>query len=470
MSSTDFAKQARAHFDRGAFQEAATVCRRGLLANPGDVETRLLLGRALMSLQRYAEVLAEMRVLLEREPGNPQGLALRGEALLYKGDVPKAVQALRDAQAAAPHDPAIRALRTRAEQSAASDKRGFVFVDEDPSSNATRHYASGPGPSSGRGALGGDASESFDDLFDEEPQARAPVAPRAVAPASPRAAAPASPRAAAPPARPTPPSPPGPSRKPPAANPAAGKPAANPAAGKPAPGKPAPGKPAPRNIAPGPGAPAPASAAGSSSGMLPEQSGSFDEPTAIYGDGQFGSKGASLPALPGAAAPTRGPALGAPDRARDAAQTKKPVSKPISAMQSVRADAVDAEEFDDEMAPTSMIDVDRSLRRPESNTAPGAQRYSTQATTDEALPPALPPATLPGTTMSPVRRNAPPPPPGAPAPPAPGSPMARVQAATGAGGPIPARVAAPVSPRSPEMPAARAAAADARRAPLPQPA
>jgi tetratricopeptide (TPR) repeat protein len=469
VSSTDFAKQARAHFERGAFQEAATACRRGLLANPGDVEARVLLGRALMALQRYGEVLAEMRVLLDREPGNPLGLALKGEALLYRGDVPRAVQALRDAHAVSPHDPAIRALRERAEHAAAADARGFVFVDEDPSSNVTRHYASPPDSGStqrGAGALGGDAAELFDNLLGEERQATAPAAP-------------AAPRGAGPRGRPAPPSPP---RQPPPAAP-------GPRGAAPGPRGAAPG---PRGAAPAPrgAAPAPASPPrdASSSDLLPEHSGSFDEPTAIYGDGHFASKAMSPPAPPRPASPPpgmdrgramdrgRGPAPGAPDRGppsrglaagqpgkpapAPAPRIAQPIGPPID-LPPVSLDALDAAEFDDEMAPTSTIDVDRSLRvRPETGTAPNLLRYSTQETTDEAQPPALPSMSFPSTSTAPTLapRGAPPPPAGSS-----GSPMARAPAGA------PGRVVAPAAPTSPEMPVARAVA-EARRSMAPQPA
>jgi tetratricopeptide (TPR) repeat protein len=473
VSSTDFAKQARVHFDRGAFQEAATVCRRGLLANPGDVEARVLLGRALMALQRYGEVLAEMRVLLDREPGHPAGMAIKGEALLYKGDVTKALQALRDAQTVAPHDPAIRALRERAEHAAASDARGLAFVDEDPSANETRHYPSRPGAGPTmpqRGGLGGDAAELFDNLLGDERKGAAPAAPRGAAPPA-RPGPPGPPRKQPPPAAPAPrntaPAPRNTAPAPRNTAPAPRNTAPAPRNTAPAPRNTAPAPrntaPAPRNTAPAPAAPPPASAAGSSSGLLPEQSGSFDEPTAIYGpgDAQLGSKAGSLSAQLRKPVSSPGPRASQPDH----------LGSPAASLPSVQHDSVDAAEFEDDMAPTSMIDVDRSLRvRPDTSTAPNAQRYSTQAPTDEDLPPALPSVALPPTssraTLAP--RSAPPPPrsPAAQPPPAPGSPMARAQAAAAA----PGRVVPAAAATSPEMPAARAAAAEARRAPPPAPA
>ncbi|WP_428266915.1 tetratricopeptide repeat protein [Haliangium sp.] len=140
MSTHEFLTRARAHFDRGELHETVTICQRGLLAAPTVTEARLLLGRALMRLQRYSEVLAEMRVVLEREPANPYALSLKGEAQLRKGEVGKAAQTLLQAQHAAPDDPAIVSLRTQAENALSGEANPFIFVDEDPSTTMTRHY------------------------------------------------------------------------------------------------------------------------------------------------------------------------------------------------------------------------------------------------------------------------------------------------------------------------------------------
>src|SRR5262245_39917244 len=63
-----------------------------------------------MALARYDEVLAEMRVTLELDPDNPRALALKGHALLRKGDALQASDVLARAMTAAPSDPEIREL------------------------------------------------------------------------------------------------------------------------------------------------------------------------------------------------------------------------------------------------------------------------------------------------------------------------------------------------------------------------
>ena len=86
------------------------MCRLGLLASPTEIEGRLVLGKALMALSRFDEVLAEMRVTLELDTDNPRALALKGHALLRKGDALQASDVLARAMAAAPSDPEIREL------------------------------------------------------------------------------------------------------------------------------------------------------------------------------------------------------------------------------------------------------------------------------------------------------------------------------------------------------------------------
>ena len=86
------------------------MCRLGLLAQPTDVEGRLILGEALLALSRFDEVLAEMRVALELDGENPRALGLKGAALLRKGDVLQAADVLARAVTAAPSDPTLRQL------------------------------------------------------------------------------------------------------------------------------------------------------------------------------------------------------------------------------------------------------------------------------------------------------------------------------------------------------------------------
>lgn len=399
MSTNDFVKQARAHFDRGAFQDAANVCRRGLLASPDEVEGRLILGRSLMALQRYGEVLAEMRVLLDREPGNAQGLALKGEALLYKGDVAKAVQTLREAHTAAPRDAAIRAMREQAENAATRDASAFIFVDEDPSATMTRHYPSRPGqpplqrdpgtartadadaqmldgilnkqpaaPASGDGALREGRSTLPARPQNVQPQARSArptgAPPPGNAPARPTGApgnAPASPRSVTPPANPAPP----PAR--------AGQPAA-----------------------------APAKAPAARRGPAADPNLTFDEPTAIYGDAHMGKpfpqpvppRDVSVQPAPAAAQPSFPGAGASPDESVD----RPPGDSDVS---------LDASEFDEDMAPTAMIEVERPWRAKPATSAAPAARPSAQEATVEALPPVGPRSTFPAAVPPAPARNMP---------------------------------------------------------------
>ncbi len=80
MAQTDFVSRGQELVTAGQYQEAVKVCRLGLLARPGEVNGRLVLASALLALRRYDEVLAEMRVAIELEPGNAGAHQLRGEA------------------------------------------------------------------------------------------------------------------------------------------------------------------------------------------------------------------------------------------------------------------------------------------------------------------------------------------------------------------------------------------------------
>ncbi len=108
------------------------MCRLGLLANPTEIEGRLVLGKALMALSRFDEVLAEMRVTLELDTDNPRALGLKGHALLRKGDALQASDVLARAMAAAPSDPEIRELYGEARRMREGVMAGTVGAEPAP--------------------------------------------------------------------------------------------------------------------------------------------------------------------------------------------------------------------------------------------------------------------------------------------------------------------------------------------------
>ena len=156
MPPTDFVSRGQTLVASGQYQEAVRVCRLGLLGRPTEVHGRLVLAQALLALRRYDEVLAEMRVALELDGAMAAAHALKGEALLRKGDMLGAREALLRARQLAPGDPAIAALLAENEVAIANGgprlpSHGGVADPE------TKHYpshkgfgrpAEGPGSSS----------------------------------------------------------------------------------------------------------------------------------------------------------------------------------------------------------------------------------------------------------------------------------------------------------------------------------
>jgi tetratricopeptide (TPR) repeat protein len=153
LSPVEFVQRGQALVERGQYQEAVKVCRLGLLAHPTHLDGRLLLGTCLLALRRYDEVLAEMRVALEIDANSSQAMALRGEALLRKGDAYQAAEVLSAARQIDPGSRRIRNLLSEAESEASSGTGGPMI---DPLDSMTKHYpahrglrANGPGGSGG---------------------------------------------------------------------------------------------------------------------------------------------------------------------------------------------------------------------------------------------------------------------------------------------------------------------------------
>lgn len=151
MAQSDFVGRGQELVTSGQYQEAVKVCRLGLLARPSEVNGRLVLASALLALRRYDEVLAEMRVAAELEPGNAGAHQLRGEALLRKGDPHAAVESLERARKLAGGDPTIGALLEEAKlaRTAAGPPS---FADGD---SMTKHYPTHRGEGSAGGGRSG---------------------------------------------------------------------------------------------------------------------------------------------------------------------------------------------------------------------------------------------------------------------------------------------------------------------------
>ncbi len=146
MSQSDFVTRGQALVSAGQFQEAVKVCRLGLLGRPTTVEGRVVLGQALLALKRFDEVLAEMRVALELDHGSVPAQALKGEALLRKGDHHAAVDVLQKVRALSPTDPRIAQLLAEAERAVGKPRQGaghpsVSFVgDAFTAESQTKHY------------------------------------------------------------------------------------------------------------------------------------------------------------------------------------------------------------------------------------------------------------------------------------------------------------------------------------------
>lgn len=85
--------------DHVAAEQAA---RRRLAAQPGDLDARFALGRALNYQQRHEAALAEFRRLLKARPGNADYLLAAAQAELWRGAPVRALPLVRRARANAP--------------------------------------------------------------------------------------------------------------------------------------------------------------------------------------------------------------------------------------------------------------------------------------------------------------------------------------------------------------------------------
>lgn len=145
----DFIQRGKVLIVRRQFQEAVKVCRLGLLAHPGYVEGRLVLGMALMALGRHDEVLAEMRVAMELDADNPMAHLLKGEALFHKRDYEQARDVLARAQELDPLNEKVGKL--------VEDVEDVLFYGHEPGPRAKTETKVYP------------AQRGDEDAFEEEP-------------------------------------------------------------------------------------------------------------------------------------------------------------------------------------------------------------------------------------------------------------------------------------------------------------
>ncbi len=118
-ASQELSERAKLLISERKYQEAVRACRRALLSQPDQVEVRLLLGEALLALERYDEVRVEMMALARKLPNRVEVHRLLGEAYLRDGRPTQAVEALRRALAIDPHDAAARELLMEADDETA---------------------------------------------------------------------------------------------------------------------------------------------------------------------------------------------------------------------------------------------------------------------------------------------------------------------------------------------------------------
>jgi tetratricopeptide (TPR) repeat protein len=144
VSGVEFVQRGKVLIVKKQFQDAVRVCRLGLLAHPTLVEGRLVLGMALMALDRFDEVLAEMRVALELDKQSPLGTLLKGEALLRKGDLRQAGEVLERARQLDPLNDKVTQLLAEVKAGRAVAPRPGAPAPPTFGGDQTRAYPAAP--------------------------------------------------------------------------------------------------------------------------------------------------------------------------------------------------------------------------------------------------------------------------------------------------------------------------------------
>lgn len=112
--SQELTERAKLLISERRYQEAVRACRRALLSKPDQVDLRLLLGEALLALERYDEVRVEMMALARKNPDVAAVHRLLGEAYLRDHRPTQAVESLRRALELDPTDEVAEELLNEA--------------------------------------------------------------------------------------------------------------------------------------------------------------------------------------------------------------------------------------------------------------------------------------------------------------------------------------------------------------------
>lgn len=124
----DLSARAKKLVSERNYPEAIRVCRRVLLSRPDELAVRLLLGRALVALERYDEARVEMLAFIRRAPDRASAHRLLGEAYLRGGLPDKARDAL------------VHAIELDPDDEEAHELLREVGQDEAPSSQTIERW------------------------------------------------------------------------------------------------------------------------------------------------------------------------------------------------------------------------------------------------------------------------------------------------------------------------------------------
>ncbi|MBO6940143.1 MAG: tetratricopeptide repeat protein [Deltaproteobacteria bacterium] len=151
-------------------QEAVRACRRVLLARPDEAQVRLLLGQALLALNRSDEVRLEMLSLVRKNPENASAHRLLGEARMRLGRSDEARKSLKQALKLDPADDEARELLEELGESPDELPPPMETIDRWFADEKTEDGAdSGLAPLEGEATTASVAlpEESFDDPTDD---------------------------------------------------------------------------------------------------------------------------------------------------------------------------------------------------------------------------------------------------------------------------------------------------------------